>query len=156
MDGLYIKNFYEEVLFDKPSKIYFPKCIEILLFSYYYFFRQNPVEKTIIFSKNENINTYDILTHQKLIFKDNIELYYDNNSLDNKLFAHFTHKNKIKKSDINNLERYFLYFKDYIFSSYISLDKFCEFAISFSFNYKMDKLYHDNIDAYYFEIKKTN
>lgn len=126
---------------------YAPKLvcgIEIIIFRYILMFKQNNIEKLIAFYKDEKVSADEINDDLNLLLKKSPELYLDSNSLDNRLFIHATHVNKIEEKDLNILDMYLKSFKKSIYNVYVSLDKTCPFAISFSFNYNINKIKEDN------------
>lgn len=153
MELPFISYGNEDIIYNLNDKVIFVSGIEIILFRYFLMFKKNNVEKLIAFFKDENSIQDEIEINLKKLFKKPPELYLDNSSLDNKLFIHATHENKINQSDLLILNDYLKTFSASIYNIKASLDKNCPFAISFSFNYNANKIKEEN---YYRYLKITS
>ncbi len=138
----------EDIIYDLDYRPYFVSAIEIIIYRYLYFFKNNKVEKMICFAKDEKVTLEEIINNLKTLnFKDT-EIFLDCSSLDNKLFMHITHVDKIKEEDLTILENYLKSFDASIYNIKVNLDKYCPFAISFSFNYNPRLIKELNVKRY--------
>ncbi len=144
----FISHGNEDIIYDLNYKPKLVCGIEIIIFRYILMFKQNNIEKLIAFYKDEKVSVEEINDDLNLLLKKSPELYLDFNSMDNRLFIHATHVNKIETKDLNILDKYLKSFNKNIYNVYVSLDKTCPFAISFSFNYNINKIKEDNYYRY--------
>lgn len=135
----------EDVIYDIDFEPIFISGIEIIVFRYLLMFRINNVEKLIFYYKKENNDFYE---QNKALLNIDTELFSDCSALENRVFIHATHKNKITNDDIDRLNEYLKTFNSSIYNIHTSLDSTCPFAISFSFNYNPKKVQEVNYERY--------
>lgn len=152
MEIPFIKYGNDDVIFETNKNLIFVNGIEIILFRYFLYFKNNQVEKLICFYQDDNTKYSTINKHLKLLYKNPPELYLDNNCQINQLFVHATHKKKITQQDINILKNYLKSFSNFITDLRLNIDETCPFALSFSFRYDKEKIELDNYH-YYLNLK---